>query len=117
MIRIARTNLNFEREPMAAPWGFKGGFVTEAWPTVARMESESGKSGIGLGAQGVLWSDPGVFASCSEAAGNAMMFLLTSYALQAAKEIPFETPLDLLDPLLAMTYEYGMKVTGRPDLR
>src|SRR5581483_7197041 len=117
MIRITRTNLNFEREAMAAPFGFKGGYVHEAWQSVALLESDTGKRGLGLGTQGVLWSDPEVFGRNSEAAGNGLMLLLTGYALRAAQDVPFETPTDLLERLLPLTYEYGKRITENPDLR
>src|SRR5437868_1464486 len=107
MTRIVRTGLNFERERMKAPWGFKGGFITECWQSIARVESEAGESAVGLGAQGVLWSDPAVFAGCSEAAGNAKMLLLTSAALDEVKQADFETPLDLLDSLVAAVHARG----------
>src|SRR5262249_33774270 len=107
MVQIARTDLNFEREAMVAPWGFKGGFVSEAWHTIAKMESVSGQRGVGLGIQGILWSDAEVFARCSEAAGNCLMLLMTDHALQLAKESAFDSPMDLLDRLLPRTYEYG----------
>jgi hypothetical protein len=117
MIRIARTDLNFEREPMAAPWGFKGGYLSELWQSVAMLESDGGRRGVGLGVQSVLWCDPRVFVSTSESAGNAMMLLMTAHALREAKGRSFETPLDLLDALLPSTLEYGKSVTGQPDLR
>jgi L-alanine-DL-glutamate epimerase-like enolase superfamily enzyme len=102
---------------MAAPWGFKGGFLTEIWQVVAGMESLSGHRGVGLGVQSVLWSDSEVFAGYSEAAGNCLMLLLSAYALQRAVQMPFETPMDLLERLLPITYEYGRTLTQRPDLR
>ncbi len=117
MIRITRSNLNFEREPLATPFGFKGGFLTELWQTIALLTSESEQRGVGLGVQSVLWSDPRVFAASSEAGGNALMLLLTSFALRAAEGRTFETPLDLLDALLPSTFAYGKTITGRPDLR
>lgn len=117
MIRIDRTNLNFEREPLATPFGFKGGFLSELWQTIALLTSETGKRGVGLGVQSVLWSDPAVFAAHAEAAGNALMLLLTDHALRMAEGLAFETPLDLLDALLPLTFEYGQTVAANPALR
>jgi L-alanine-DL-glutamate epimerase-like enolase superfamily enzyme len=117
MIQLARTGLNFEREPMAAPFGFKGGFLTEIWQTVARMESVTGQKGVGLGVQSILWSDAEVFARCSEAAGNCLMLLLSSNALRKAEESPFESPMDLLDRILPSVYAYGRTITQQPNLR
>jgi L-alanine-DL-glutamate epimerase-like enolase superfamily enzyme len=116
-VRIRRTNLDFEREPLIAPFGFKGGFLSEIWQTIALVEGESGQRGIGLGVQSVLWSDPAVFVSCSEAAGNAIMLLLTSFALQEAQKISFESPIELLEDLLPRTMEFGRTLTRSPALR
>ena len=75
-ITIARTGCGFEREPMVRPFGFKGGYLTEEWIVSAYLGSASGKHGIGLGTQSCLWSDAKVFASTSEAGGNAFMFAM-----------------------------------------
>src|SRR5205085_322135 len=64
-ISIKNVDSNFEREPLH-PYRFKGSAITEAWQTAARLESESGISTIGLGTQGILWSDSKVFAAHSE---------------------------------------------------
>jgi hypothetical protein len=115
-IRIKNVDSNFEREPLF-PYHFKGSFVTELWQTVARIESESGFSKIGLGTQSVLWSDSKVFAEHSESGGNALMYALSERALQIMKGNSFTNPLQLLDDLLPEVYAYGKKITGNPDLR
>ena len=115
-MKIKQVNCNFEREPLLAPFGFKGGYVNEAWQVVAQMRGERHK-GVGLGLQSVLWSDAGVFSHYPEATGNCLMFMLTAFALNAAKDIEWETPLDLLDQLLEPTYEYAKKISGKNDLR
>ena len=117
MITIDHVDANFEREPLIRPFGFKGGFLTEIWQSVALMASTSGHRGIGLGTQNVLWSDAAVFEAQTESGGNTLMYALTEYALQQAKGRSFETPLDLLDALLDEVYEYGKRVTRNPDLR
>lgn len=115
-IRIKNVDSNFERETLT-PYHFKGSFVTELWQTVARFESESGISKIGLGTQSVLWSDSKVFAGHSESGGNALMYALSERALQLIKGNSFTNPIDLLDDLLPEVYEYGKKITGNADLR
>ena len=117
MIRVKNVKAGYEVEPLKTSLGFKGGYLTGLWQTVALMEGESGEKGMGLGVQSVLWSDPGVFSSFDEKAGNEIMFNITRYALNLVKDIPFETPVDLLDSLLPPVYEYGKKLAGRPDLR
>jgi len=116
MIKIKRTMIAFEDEPFLAPFGFKGGYVNGGWQTVALMESENGRQGLGLGGQGTLWSDAEVFMRGPEKA-NEMMYRITEESLRLAKEIPFETPLDLLEKLLPPAYEYGKKITGKKNLR
>ena len=108
-ITIKKVDSNFEREPLIRPFGFKGGYMSEIWQTIAYMQSESGFHKIGLCTQNVLWSDAKVFASFSESGGNALMYSLTDYALKIANGMSFKTPIDLLDALLPEVYEYGKK--------
>ncbi len=84
MIKIKHVKSNFERNPLLAPFGFKGGYTTELWQAAALMESANGHRGLGLGTQGILWSDAAVFANNSESAGNSMMYLMTDFALRRA---------------------------------
>ncbi len=116
-ITIAHVDTNFEREPLIRPFGFKGGFLTEIWQSVALLQSTSGVRTIGLGTQNVLWSDANVFSAQSESGGNVLMYALTERALQMARGQSFETPIDLLDSLLDEVYAYGKQITGNPDLR
>ena len=116
-ITIARTGCGFEREPMVRPFGFKGGYLTEEWIVSSYIRSASGKHGIGLGTQSCLWSDAKVFASTSEAGGNAFMFAMTQYALKLAEGMTFKNPLELCDALWPQVLEYGRKVTNNPALR
>ena len=115
-IRIKNVDANFERESLI-PYHFKGSFVTELWQTVARLESDSGVSKIGLGTQSVLWSDSKVFADHSESGGNALMYAMSERALQMMKGNSFTSPMQLLDDLLPEIYAYGKKITGNPNLR
>jgi L-alanine-DL-glutamate epimerase-like enolase superfamily enzyme len=116
-IGIAGVSANFERETLVRPFGFKGGYMTEIWQTIAMLESDKGTRKVGLCTQNVLWSDATVFADHSESGGNALMFALTERALQLAAGRSFQTPVDLLDGLLDEVYEYGKAITGNPQLR
>ena len=107
----------FEREPLIRPFGFKGGFLTEIWQSVALLQSTSGVRTIGLGTQNVLWSDANVFSAQSESGGNVLMYALTERALHLAKGQSFETPIDLLDTLIDEVYAYGKQITRNPHLR
>src|SRR5260221_13059197 len=84
-ITLARVGSNFEREPLVRPFGFKGGYQSEIWQSAALLESATGRRGIGLCTQGVLWSDAQVFAGHSESGGNALMYAVTEWAIQHLK--------------------------------
>lgn len=116
-IKIEKTNCNFEREPFIRPFGFKGGYITEAWQSISSLTSSSGKIGLGIATQSVLWSDADVFLSHSESGGNALMFAMTEFALNRAKELSFSHPIELLEKLVPDVHEYGKKITNNPDLR
>ena len=116
-ITISSVNSNFEREPLIRPFGFKGGYMSEIWQTVSLLESATGKLGLGLDTQNVLWSDAQVFANNSEAAGNALMYAISERALQMVKGMSFTTPIDLQESILEDVYQYARKVTNNPELR
>ena len=115
-IRIKNVDSNFEREPLF-PYRFKGSVITEGWQVAAWLEAESGIHKVGLGGQGILWSDSNVFAAHSTNGGNALMFAMSERALQIMKGNSFTNPLELLDELLPEVFEYGKKITNNPDLR
>ena len=117
MIRICETRIGFEREPLLAPFGFKGAHVTEVWQTAALVESENGLTGLGLGTQSPLWSDGGVFAAHGEEDANRLMYEITRHALREAEGMPFENPVDLLTQLLPAAHAYGKEIARSPDLR
>jgi hypothetical protein len=117
VIKIKKTKIAFEDEPFLAPFGFKGGYLNGSRQTVALLESENGKQGLGLGTQSTLWSDAEIFMKNSEKTGNDLMYRITEEALRLAKEIPFETPVDLLEKLVPLAWEYGKKITGKKNMR
>lgn len=116
-IKIALVNSQFEREPLLSPFGFKGGYLSELWQSVSYLQSEKGNHTIGLGTQSVLWSDDRVFSNSSESGGNAFMYSLTERALQMLKNVSFNSPMDIIEPLYEEIYNYGKKVTSNPNLR
>ena len=116
-VGITDVNSNFEREDLIRPFGFKGGYMSEIWQSVAMMKSSSGTEKAGLCTQSVLWSDAAIFSSHSEAAGNAIMFNISERALQLCKGKKFASPVELLDEILEEVYDYGKTITGRQDLR
>lgn len=106
----------FEREPLANPFGFKGGYMKEIWQIVASLETGDGNTGIGLGCQSVLWSDRRVFINSSESGGNCLMFAITEKALQLTVGRSFDTPIDLLNQIFPELYKYAQTITGLSDL-
>lgn len=117
MIKITNTTIAYEREPLLAPFSFKGGSLTELWQTVACVQSENGKTGLGLGTQSVLWSDGAVFASRTETGGNQLMYDTTGRALKILKGICSDSPFDLIDPLITTAYGYARHHCGLGKLR
>ncbi|GEO04514.1 hypothetical protein AAE02nite_21780 [Adhaeribacter aerolatus] len=115
-IRVTRTDSNFEREKLIRPFGFKGGFLTELWQAVSRMDSEKHQGKIGLATQSVLYSDADFFAAHSETGGNAIMYALAEKTLHLVKKTPFTTPVELFDKILPDVISEGKRLTGKPDL-
>lgn len=115
-MRIESARSNFVREPLLAPFGFKGGYLSELWQSIAKLSTRE-HTGIGLGVQSVLWSDAEVFTSTSQAGGNAYMFAMSDYALRLAEGMEFSDPFTLLQALYPKVYEYGKQITGNPRLR
>ncbi len=116
-ITIRAVGSNFEREPLIRPFGFKGGYMSEIWQSVAMLESASGKRSVGLCSQGVLWSDAHVFAGHSESGGNALMYAMSEWALQQIKGASFSNPIELMEAIRHDVYAYGKKITGQLGLR
>jgi L-alanine-DL-glutamate epimerase-like enolase superfamily enzyme len=116
-ITIIRAESNFEREPLIRPFGFKGGYMSEIWQTASLLGSESGIEKVGLCSQSVLWSDASVFARHSESGGNALMYAMSVYALSLLKGRTFSDPIQLLEDILPLVYEYGKKITDNDRLR
>jgi len=117
MNKITISKSDFEREPLAAPFGFKGGYLSELWQATVCLGNEAGQSGTGLGTQSVLWSDADVFTSYPEAVGNSMMYLTTAFAAEQVKNVDWKTPIDLLDTVLPAVYERAKEITLNPQLR
>lgn len=117
MLTITNTHLDFTREPLAAPFGFKGGYLSELWLTAATLEDAAGRRAVGPGLQSVLWSDARVFSETSEPGGNARMLAVTDEALRHARGVSVAGPAELLDALLPAAMDYGRAVSGHGDLR
>ena len=116
-ITISRTELDVAREPFVKPFGFKGHSFCEKWLCKVGLTNDTGQSASGLGGLAVLWSDQSVFTAHTEVGGNLIMASVLEHALQAAKGMAFDTPLDLLDMLIGPTYAYACRITDNAKLR
>lgn len=116
-IKIVKVDSNFEREPLIKPYRFKGSGISETWQTVCYLQTDTGLTGIGLGTQGVLWSDSKVFFDHSENGGNAVMYAMSERAIQMLKGMSFTNPIEVLDEILPEIWAYGKKISGNPNLR
>jgi L-alanine-DL-glutamate epimerase-like enolase superfamily enzyme len=116
-IIISNASAAVENEPLARPFGFKGGYLTELWQSAVKLESKRGSSSVGLGTQSVLWSDSGIFSTHTETEGNSLMFALTKKATEILNGRSFQDPISLLDSILDEVYDYGKKITGKENLR
>ena len=115
-IRVTRTGSNFEREKLARPLGLKGGYLSELWQIVSKLQSSSGISRTGLATQSVLYGDADLFAAYPEAEGNARMYVLTNKALDLVKQTGFTTPIDLFEKILPEMKKESVRMTGKQDL-
>ncbi|ERJ58950.1 enolase C-terminal domain-like protein [Sphingobacterium paucimobilis] len=115
-IEITGIDSNFQREELKHFFGFKGGYLTELWQNIVRIESLNGFESIGIGTQSVLYGDANVFASTSESNGNALMYVVTNKALQRIQGLQFESPIALLDHLIPELYQEAKQITGIEEL-
>ena len=80
-MKIVSAQSKYIAEKLKAPFGFKGGFLSELWQVVCKI-STAEHYGVGVGVQSVLWSDATVFTTNSETDGNTFMYKVTAYALR-----------------------------------
>jgi len=114
---IVKTRCNYEVEPLAAPFGFKGGYVNENWQTCALVANEAGQTGLGVGTQGVLWSDAAVFERYGNDKSNHAMYKMTARALELLENGKFTSPVEALEYLLPKVYGYGRELLDHEELR
>ena len=110
-MKIRSTKVNYIPEKLKAPFGFKGGYLSELWQVVCRIETENA-FGIGVGVQSVLWSDAAVFTANSETQGNEYMYKVTKYALQLLVGKEGKTPMELLDGIYEPTLAFAKTLTN-----
>ena len=116
-ITISNYTLNIEREPLFRPFHFKGGFFTEKWLVITKLETATGLEATGVGGMAILWSDPDVFSAHSEIGGNIVMATLAERAASLVQGRSFSNPIELIESILPELYAYGQKVSRNEDLR
>jgi L-alanine-DL-glutamate epimerase-like enolase superfamily enzyme len=107
---------NFVREPLKAPFGFKGAYVSELWQGAANLRSPHHRA-RGFTTQSVLWSDARVLEGAGEAGGNAMMFLSGLKAGQWGSTLNWSNPFDHLEKILPVARKEARLLSGLSDLR
>jgi len=116
-MKIVRTGCEYVPEKLKAPFGFKGGFLSELWQVICRVETEC-TIGVGVGVQSVLWSDASVFVSNTEEVGNGYMYEVTRYAMNALIGKEGDTPIELIESIYSDTLAYARTLTNvRENLR
>ncbi len=110
-MKIIKTDSTYIPEKLKAPFGFKGGFLSELWQVVCRIDTEK-SYGIGVGVQSVLWSDATVFTTNSETQGNEYMYEVTKYALGLLVGKEGKTPMDLIDGIYEQTLAFAKTLTN-----
>jgi len=115
-ITVKKYRFDFVREPLIRPFRIKGASFTEKWTLVTALESSRGARATGLGGTAVLWSDPSVFHSFSEAGGNGIMALVAERAAQMVLGRDFLTPIEVMESIFPSLHEYGRQLTGNPRL-
>ena len=108
---IKKTDLDFVREKLISPFGFKGKYISELWQPIVKISTDM-YTAVCPSVQSVLWSDGDVFASTTPAASNALMFSLTAYALKIITDVELESPKDYLNLILPKIEIYAEKICG-----
>lgn len=112
-INVRKGDLEFVREPLRAPFGFKGRYLTELWQTVAKVESDN-FTAVCPCVESVLWSDAAVFGDNPPAVSSAMMMMVTGRALKLLEGSSFVTPEEAIGGILPELISYAASVCGRP---
>lgn len=79
-MKIKNTELYTIKEPLAAPFGFKGRYIDTLWHTVVKGESDMFSAACPT-VQSVLWSDERVFEAFDHDDANEKMQEITKFAL------------------------------------
>ena len=109
-LKITGVNEKFIREPLKAPFGFKGRYLSELWQSVPMIKSENFRAAC-PGTVSVLWSDANVFAEHADS--SALMNKVTLRALDMINGESFVSPDSLIAAILPDLKKYADSVCGR----
>lgn len=109
MIKIKKTECNYEIQPLKHPFGFKGGYSSCIWTVVVDLTNEEHKAS-GSSIQGVLWSDGPLYSSLKEQKANQYMFDITSYICRLLKGLSYTYPEELFDIMYESAMHYAHSV-------
>jgi L-alanine-DL-glutamate epimerase-like enolase superfamily enzyme len=116
-MKILNTKITHVNEKLKAPFGFKGGYLSELWQVVAKVETEK-TYGVGVAIQSVLWCDASVFSLYSEEDGNMLMYKVSAKALELLNGKEGENPIELIDLIYDELLAYSKTITVlKEDLR
>ena len=110
-IRIVKCDLEFVREPLTMPFGFKGRYLDELWQTVVKIDSEHFTATAPC-VESVLWSDASVFGAYPPALSSSLMRAVMGRALKMIEGQTFVSPDLLIDGLLPELQKYADTVCG-----
>jgi hypothetical protein len=111
-IKIKKADLRFVREPLCAPFGFKGKYLTELWQTVVYIESDNFCAAC-PGTISVLWSDANVFSDHSPEGSSSLMRDVTVRALDMINGESFVSPITLINSILPELKKYADTICNR----
>ncbi len=111
-MKIVATNITYQQEKLSHPFGFKGGYLSELWQVVAKVESEKAV-GVGVGVQSVLWAEESIFSTYSEEEGNRLMYQISEKALAMLNGKEGATPIELIDGIFPALCEFANELCKR----
>ncbi|HAN20266.1 MAG: hypothetical protein A2Y15_07890 [Clostridiales bacterium GWF2_36_10] len=114
-IRIKSCELDFTREKLISPFGFKGRYLNELWQTVVRIKSYN-FTAVCPTVESVLWSDGAVFGDNPPVASSAMMMLVTNRALKMLENTEFSSPDIVIASIVPELCKYAERICGRKVL-